>query len=232
MEEITDLISTYTPSNDVVELIQKTRIILLCGITGAGKNTVAHEILKDPGYTPIVTSTTRAPRANDGIMEEHGREYYFFTHDEAIQKIKNHEYFEVAQVHGRINGSTNEEIQRIHDSGKIAISDIDYQGIEYYKKYSPKALAIFLVPPSYEIWIERLKMRHTSTEDFDEAWRVRRESAIVELQWGLASQLCTIIVNDEFHHTCNIVRDIMDGKPVESDGRETAQALLERLLQG
>ncbi|MEO5691449.1 MAG: hypothetical protein ABIQ64_04640 [Candidatus Saccharimonadales bacterium] len=229
MDDLSKVIATYTPSDSVVELLQKTKIVLLCGITGAGKNTVATEILKDQSFTSLVTSTTRKPRVNDGIMEEHGKDYYFYEHDEAIEKINNGEYFEVALVHGLIYGSTDEEIKRIYESNKIAISDIDYQGIEYYKKYSPGALVIFLVPPSYEVWMQRLKMRHESESNFDEAWPVRRESAIRELEWSLASDISTIIVNDDFHQTCDIVRDIVGGKKVESDGRATAQRLLDRL---
>ncbi len=229
MEDLSSAIATYKPSDSVIELLQKTKIVLLCGITGAGKNTVAQEILKDPEFTSLITSTTRKPRVNDGVLEAHGKDYYFYGHDEAVEKIKNGEYFEVALVHGLIYGATDEEIKRIYESGKTAISDIDYQGIEYYKKYSPDAMVIFLVPPSYEVWMQRLKMRHESTTDFDEAWPVRRESAIHELEWSLTTDFSTIIVNDEFHQTCNIVRDIVDGKNVESDGRETAQELLNRL---
>lgn len=229
MDELTTLITNYTPSDETVELVRDTQMLLLCGITGAGKNTVAQEILKDPDYTPIVTSTTRKPRTNDGVMEIDGKDYYFFEHADAVEKIRKGEYFEVALVHGLIYGSTKDEIRRIHDAGKIAISDIDYHGIEYYKKYSPDIMVIFLVPPSYDIWIERLKMRHVSGEDFKSAWTVRRESAIKELQWALSTDLCRIIVNDEFHKTCEIVQDIMEGKSVETDGRTTAESLLQRL---
>lgn len=229
MDELTQLIANYTPSDETVELLKETQMLLLCGITGAGKNTVAQEILKDSDYTTLITSTTRKPRVNDGVMEIDGVDYYFFEHDKAVEKIKNGDYFEVANVHGLIYGSTKEEIKRIHDSHKIAVSDIDYQGIEYYKKYSPDIMVIFLVPPTYDIWMQRLHMRHESSEDFEAMWQTRKSSAVKELEWALSTDLCRIIVNDDFHKTCAIVRDIMDDIPVDSDGTTTAKILLETL---
>lgn len=229
MDDVTQLIADYTPSKATVSLLQQTRMLLLCGITGAGKNTVAQEMLKDPNYTTLITSTTRKPRSNNGVMEIDGKDYYFFTHDEAVRKIKNGDYFEVAEVHGLIYGSTKQEIKRIHDLQKIAVSDIDYQGIEYYKKYSPSITVIFLVPPSYEVWMQRLKMRHEISAEFEDAWPTRRASAIKELEWALSTNMCQIIVNDEFHQTCAIVRNIMSGGTVDEGGREVAVDLLQIL---
>ncbi len=223
------LIQNYAPSADAVELLERAHIVLFCGITGAGKDRVQDELSKTDRFARIITSTTRTPRENDGVMEQDGREYYFFTRDQALRKIANEEYFEVALVHGQINGATVQEIQRIHDAGKTAIGDVDYQGVQYYKKHSPSTLAIFLIPPSFEVWMERLKRRYDTDTDFLAAWPKRRESAIRELEWALSTDLCRIVMNDDLVETVRSVTQIIDGDTTSTGGRPQAEAILERL---
>ncbi|MGB3023551.1 MAG: hypothetical protein WBB39_01965 [Candidatus Saccharimonadales bacterium] len=223
------LIQNYLPSREAVYLLERAHVVLFCGITGAGKDRVQDELSKTERFARIITSTTRAPRENDGIMEQDGREYYFFTRDQALQKIANKEYFEVALVHGQINGATVQEIKRIHDAGKTAIGDVDYQGVQYYKKHSPSTLALFLVPPSFDIWMERLKRRYDTEADFVAAWPKRRESAIRELEWALSTDLCRIVINDDLAETIRVVTQIIDGDTTSTGGRAQAQTILNHL---
>ncbi|MBP7760392.1 guanylate kinase [Candidatus Saccharibacteria bacterium] len=223
------LIQNYEPSREAIDLLERAHVVLFCGITGAGKDRVQDELSKTERFARIITSTTRAPRENDGVMEQDGREYYFFSRAQAMEKIEHKEYFEVALVHGQINGATVQEIQRIHDAGKTAIGDVDYQGIQYYKKHSPTTLAIFLVPPSFEVWMERLKRRYDTEADFIAAWPKRRDSAIHELEWALSTDLCRIVVNDDLSETVGVVRRIIDGDTTSTGGRAQAHAILDAL---
>ena len=223
------LIQNYEPSREAIDLLERAHVVLFCGITGAGKDRVQDELSKTERFARIITSTTRAPRENDGIMEQDGREYYFFTREQALQKIANKEYFEVALVHGQINGATVQEIRRIHDAGKTAIGDVDYQGIQYYKKHSPSTLALFLIPPSFEVWMQRLKRRYDTEADFVAAWPKRRESAIRELEWALSTDLCRIVVNDDLGETIHVVMHIIDGDATSTGGRVQAQMVLDHL---
>lgn len=228
-EEIKQRIQHYQPSDEVVALVQATQIMLLCGITGAGKNAIQDQLLKDKGFERIITSTTRAPRENDGVMEQNGREYYFFDVSEAIENIKNQTYFEVAVVHEQINGVTADEVKRHHDANTIAVGNVNYMGIEYFKKYAPLSLAIFLIPPSYEVWMERLQRRYDTPEDFEAAWPARRRSAIKELEWVLSSDVCQVIINDKLDETVRNVKNIIDGSAVDADGKKQAEAILNQL---
>lgn len=224
------LINSYTPSQTVVNLVEDTSIVLFCGITGAGKDTVAHALLDLGNFTKIITSTTREPRENNGVLEIHGLDYYFFNTDQAIDNLKSKKYFEVARVHEKIYGVTYEEIQRLHSSGKVAIGDVDYQGAEYFKKYSPSTIVIFLVPPSYEVWVERLHKRYDTEVEFQEAWPTRRNSAIKELTWALSYEDISIVVNNQLVKTIEDIGDIIQGNVSSNDcGRETAEIILDRL---
>ncbi len=229
MNDIQSLIKNYTPSREAIDLLKQAHVVLFCGITGAGKDRVQDELVKRGGFRRIITSTTRAPRENDGVMEQDGREYYFFTRDQAMSMIENQAYFEVALVHGEINGATVKEIKRIHDEGHIALGDVDYQGIEYYKKYSPDTTAIFLIPPSFETWMERLKKRYDTEEDFVAAWPKRRASAIKELEWALGTKLVRIVINDDLEKCVQTVAHIIDGDTSSTGGRGRAEDILDRL---
>lgn len=223
------LIQNYQPKQDVIDLVENTRIVIFCGVTGAGKNTVLDQFLKRDGFERIITSTTRAPRENDGIMEQHGRDYYFFTYEQALENIKNQEYFEVAVVHEKINGVTADEIRRHHDKHSIAIAQVDYQGVDYYKKYSPSTTAIFLIPPSYDVWMNRLKQRYDTPEDFQAAWPPRRASAIKEFEWALGPADCRILINDDLGLTVEQAGKMIDGDTSTTGGRVQAQEILDRL---
>ncbi|MFZ1812555.1 MAG: hypothetical protein WAU02_03500 [Candidatus Saccharimonadales bacterium] len=229
MQSAEELTKDYVPSPEAILLLARARIVLFCGITGAGKDRIQDELAKLDRFERIVTSTTRAPRENDGVMEQHGREYYFFTREEAADMIARKQYFEVAPVHGEINGATVQEIHRIHDAGHTAIGDVNYQGVEYYKRHVPDTLALFLIPPSFEVWMERLKKRYDTDADFEAAWPKRRESAIHELEWALSTDLCRIVVNDDLAECVQTVLRIIDGDTSSTGGRTQAQAILDRL---
>lgn len=232
MQSVVDKIQNYSPSSDAINLLERARVVLFCGITGAGKDRIQSELNSDQRFERIVTSTTRAPRENDGVMEQNGREYYFLSRQEAEDKIDNKEYFEVALVHGEINGVTIDEVRRIHEAEQVAIGDVDYQGVEYFKKYSPSTRAIFLIPPSYEVWLERLKKRYDSDEDFESAWPKRRDSAIRELEWLLATDLCTVVINDELKECVDTVVCLIEyGQTPEYDAWPIAETILDKLHQ-
>lgn len=232
MDAINLLIRQYQPSPETVRLLRATKVVIFCGITGAGKDRIQDELNKQDRFDRIITSTTRAPRENDGVMEQNGREYYFLTREEAMRNIENKKYFEVALVHGEINGTTAEEIRRIHDNGKAAIGDVNYVGVENYKKHAPETTAIFLIPPDFDTWMERLKRRYDTKEDFVAAWPKRRESAIHELEWALSARAVRVVINDDLDECVQAVTRIIDGDTVSTGGRDRAREILDCLKVG
>lgn len=196
-ESVIQLIQTYKPSQETINLLRSKKLIIFAGITSAGKNTLMNEMIKTGGYYDVVTSTTRAPRENDGIMEVEGVDYYFLSTEQAVENIKNGAYVEVANVHGRINGLLVDALGRGKNEGKTPIIDIDVQGVDNVKRLSDNVIAIFVVPPSYQEWIRRMRNRYPSDEAFHEAWPERRKSAIMELETALSKPYYHFIVNED-----------------------------------
>jgi guanylate kinase len=178
--------------------------IILSSPSGGGKTTIAHRLLisrKDCGYS--VSCTTRAPRPG----EKEGQDYYFISSDEFRRRQKAGAFAESATVHGHLYGTLRSEVERVMASGQNVIMDIDVQGTRQFIKAFPDSLLIFVLPPSSEAMVERLKAR--GTEDKNALVR-RFESAKDELK---AIDLYEyVVVNDDLETAVTAVSDIIDGK--------------------
>lgn len=197
------MIDQYAPRESGIELLRETPLVLLVGITGAGKNTVLNEMVKTGEFRDLITTITRELRYNDGVLEREGVDYYFINEERARDLLETGQYLEVSLVHDRVYGVTEDEIRRARMAGKIAIADIDVQGVEKYKRLSPNVTAIFLVPPSYEEWRRRVSGRYTDEHAFLEDWPNRRQSAIMELERALATPYYHFVINDELLDAVN-----------------------------
>jgi guanylate kinase len=229
-ENIKQLLSNYKPSQQAIETLRKQRLVIFAGVTGSGKNTIMNELLKTGKYHDIVTSTTRLPRENNGVMEQDGVDYYFLTPERAVEKLKAGEYIEVAEVHERINGLLASELQRAKDAGKIPIIDVDVQGVKTYTSLSDNIVTIFVVPPSYDEWLTRMKCRYDTEDDFLAAWPVRRQSAIMELEDALREPYYHFIVNEDLGQAVHSAEKIMEKGEIHSQIDKSYRVWVESIL--
>lgn len=208
MNELATLITHYEPSERAAELVCETKITLLVGISGAGKDTIKKELLKKPDFQDIVSHTTRAPRINNGIVEIPEIDYHFIDENTAKMMLENREFIEAKFVHGTVYGTSIYELQRSHDEQMIAISDVDVQGVSEYKELSQHVVAIFVIPPSYSVWRERLSRRYETTDAFEAEWMKRRNSAVDELTHALEVPYYHFIINDELGRAVTVAEEI------------------------
>lgn len=208
MDSLGQLILKYHPTDEAADLVKNTKIALLVGITGAGKDTIKKELLKNPDYLDIVSHTTRPPRINNGVKEVKGQDYHFINDRTARKMVQNHEFIEAKFVHGTVYGTSMAELQAVHDQGKIALNDLDVQGVDEFKNLSPGAVAIFILPPSYEVWIERLSERYKTKKAFKQEWDKRRRSAIKELTKALEVPYYHFIINDRLDRAVSVVDEM------------------------
>ena len=194
--DIEQLIQKYTPPVGAIETIQHAKIALLVGISGAGKDTIKKALLGNQGFADIVSHTTRQPRTNAGILEVDGKDYHFITEDTARAMLENGEFVEAKYVHGTIYGTSIAEVRQASEAG-VAITDIDVQGVREYKNVSHDVKALFIVPPTYDVWLERLRQRYVTEDAFLAEWPKRRESAIKELTSALLVPYYHFIINDK-----------------------------------
>lgn len=228
-QELIDTLTNYHVPQPAVELIQSTSIVFLVGVAGAGKDTVIGELLKSGKFHYIISHTTRAPRHNHGILEINDLDYHFIDLDAAETMLNNQEFIEAKLVHGNIYGTSIAEIQTAKDKSEIAISEIEVQGIAEYRSVGDTVLPIFLLPPDFDTWQQRLAKRYSGAVDQAELTK-RLETAKSELREALNKDYFEFVVNRDLGTTISIVNDIAHGN-LSSEKNDQARQVAFELLQ-
>ena len=142
--------------------MEKGRITILSGFSGAGKGTVVKSLLsRHNNYALSISATTRKPR----IGEEDGREYFFKTTEEFEKMISNNQLIEYASYVGNYYGTPKEYVESQLSQGKDIILEIELQGAMKVKEQNPDVVLVFVTPPSAKELKNRLVGR--GTEDMD-----------------------------------------------------------------
>jgi guanylate kinase len=228
-ERLRHKVAAYKPTPEALKPIRRAPILLLAGTTGAGKDAIiGHLLATYPNeYDFIVSHVTRPPRP----YEKNGIHYHFIDFSAAEHLLDNQGYIEANIVHAEdIYGTTIGEVKRIFKEGKIATSDVTIQGCDDYVGLGLNAKAVFLLPPSYEIWQKRLNKR---PDAIDTPERIRRlQSALREINHALNTPHYYIVINDHLESTAELVNRIAHGEPVEPHYHKamTIAAELERRI--
>ncbi|HVZ47663.1 MAG TPA: guanylate kinase [Gemmatimonadaceae bacterium] len=178
--------------------------VVLSAPSGAGKTTIARRLMTaraDVGYS--VSATTRAPRPG----ERDGVDYHFLSDAEFVARERNGEFAESALVHGRRYGTLRAEVARVLAAGRHVIMDIDVQGAAQFASSFPDSLLLFILPPSVEALVERLRGRNTES-DAELAERLRNAHA--ELQQ--VGRYHGVIVNDDLDRAVAEVSAAIDAQ--------------------
>ena len=137
-------------------------LFIVTAPSGAGKTTLVSGLLeRDPLVKLSISYTTRAPRAG----EENGRHYHFVDVSTFRQLRDKGEFLEWAEVHNNYYGTSKGWLEAQIRAGKDILLEIDWQGAQQVRKVFPKAVGVFILPPSVEELERRLRGRGTDSED-------------------------------------------------------------------
>ena len=201
--------------------------VILSAPSGGGKTTIARMLLSrrpDLGYS--VSCTTRAPRPT----EVPGRDYYFMSRAEFIAKREQGAFAESAEVHGNLYGTLRAEVERVMAAGQHVVMDIDVQGAVQFIRAFPHSVTIFILPPSAEVLLERLRARKTESPA---QLAARLQSALQELQQ--VDEYEYVVMNDDLERAVASVESIIDAEVVSRERlknlRQQVGLLIQRLEQ-
>ncbi len=177
------------------------RLYIISSVAGGGKSTLIRKLLAEfPEILFSVSCTSRDKRP----MEQNGLDYYFITKEEFQKKIQEDYFLEWALVHDNYYGTPKDFILNGLNQNKKIILDIDVQGAENVKKKIPSAISIFILPPSQEVWLERLKNRGTESR---EALEKRIKNGLKELNYK--DKFDFRIINDTLERAYTELKEII-----------------------
>lgn len=208
-ETLKQKIENYHPDQAAIEVIKSARILLLVGPTGAGKDTLKDALLQTGHYHHLVSHTSRKPRINHGVLEQDGEEYHFISLEKAEEMVDNHEFIEAKPYSGNLYGTSLSEIITARDAGKIAVTDIEVQGVAEYKALDSNVKAVFLLPPNFKVWQERLWKRHGDVVDAED-YRRRLETALHEIEELFTHDYYAVLISDELDHSVREVTNYIE----------------------
>lgn len=163
-------------------------LFIVSAPSGAGKSTLCQAVrnrLRDLAYS--ISYTTRAPRPG----EVHGQDYFFVDVAEFERGIQSGRWAEWALVHGNYYGTSAQWIENALAGGRTILLDIDVQGTRQMVARFPRAVTIFVMPPSLEELERRLRQRGT---DDDAAIAIRMQNGRQEMAQKDLYQ--HIVIND------------------------------------
>jgi guanylate kinase len=165
-------------------------LFVVAAPSGAGKSSLVKALLElDSHLTVSVSHTTRPPRG----QEQHGREYRFVDEAAFRGMVERGEFFEWAQVHGNLYGTSRLAIEDRLAHGEDMILEIDWQGALQIKQLFEHAVLIFILPPSWEELRQRLQRRGEDGEEI-----IARRMANARAEVAQARHFDYVIINALF----------------------------------
>lgn len=184
-------------------------LIVISAPSGTGKTTVIDRLLlNNPNLVRAVTCTTRALRKG----EIHGCDYIFLSEEEFGAKVQADEFMEWATVHGNRYGTLRKACMDLLQRGKNVVLNIDVQGALAVKKIYPKAVLVFLCPPSLQVLEERLRGRGTNT-DSDIAQRIQD----AQFELSMKNRYDYEVVNDDLEGAVKSLESLVAALPPQRE---------------
>lgn len=155
-----------------------SKLIILSGMSGVGKDTVAKILMqKNPKIVKVKTCTTRKRRVElNGKLDN---TYFYLNEKKFKQMIEKNQFLEWAYVHGKYYGSPIDQVQKIWKNNKLPLLVIDVQGLESVQKIYPENIvSIFIQYDPETNLVNRLKTTRPGISD--EEIKIRLKSSQTE----------------------------------------------------
>lgn len=131
-------------------------LFIISAPSGAGKTSLVKALVQtDAALSLSISYTSRPPRPE----EMDGHDYHFVSREVFEQMLERGEFLESAEVYGNFYGTSQKWINEAMLSGHDILLEIDCQGAQQVRQLFPRAVGIFVLPPSLEALETRLSGR-------------------------------------------------------------------------
>ena len=224
-EEFSELLSNYRVSSEGTKLLQNLRLVLLSGPSASGRNTIIERLLDKGEYKSIVSDTTRKPRVNNGIKEQNGVTYHFRGEEDFISDLKQGAFLEAEIIHNQqVSGISIRELKAVVDSTSIAITEVEIGGFLNILSRKPDTVGIFVLPPSFDEWLDRL---HSRSRMPAQEVASRLTTGLRIFEEALSNHQARIVINDNLDKAVDEVDRLAHNRlaPSSTEGRKLAAKL-------
>ena len=139
--------------------------------------------------------------------EKEGLDYFFVSEKTFKNMIQHDDFLEHATVFGNFYGTEKKSVSENLKEGVNVILEIDWQGALQIKSSMPSCVMIFLIPPSKEVLLSRLKNRGT---DSDQEIAYRFNQAVLDLEQS--NKFDHVLVNDQLDKVVTEIALCIQGK--------------------
>jgi len=177
-------------------------LFIIAAPSGCGKTSLVKALMeRSKNLSVSVSYTTRKARKG----EVNGENYHFVSKDTFAEMITNNDFVEYAEVFGNMYGTARSSINEKLSANIDIILEIDWQGARQVRKNMPDTVSIFILPPSKDALLERLKSRG---QDDDVIISKRMENA--EREMSHYEEFDYIIINEQFDFALIDLMNIID----------------------
>ena len=182
-------------------------LVILSGVSGAGKDTIKKELIKRMDNVESLASYTSRPMRPDDIE---GGTYHFVTKKEFEERIKNNEFYEYDIHHDNYYGTSRKLLNEKIKNGKIIVKDIDVNGtqnlVELLGK-DTKIVTIFLRVPKKELR-KRLLERDDKPSEEEIILRLNR----FDYEESKIGMYDYVLKNNNLEKTVQIIMSIIENE--------------------
>jgi guanylate kinase len=215
-KQLPELVRQYKPATDVSKHINNLDLLMVIGPSGSGKTAIINRL----HLKYIVSHTTRDARPD----EKEGIDYYFRKdYDQIVKEMQEGRFVQVAVDSGGDLKATRDDAYP--DSG-IAVMAVIASVVPTYRQLGfRKTISVFITPPSFEEWMERLDVHELTAEQ----QQLRLAEAARSLEFALNDKDTHLILNDDIIAAVNQVKNVLEGN-IDQERETQARSLAEQLL--
>ncbi len=193
--------------------MMKGTLFIISAPSGAGKTSLVKALLdSDPQLQVSISYTTRNPRP----QEINGIDYHFVTIPDFQAMLEQNTFLEYAKVFDNYYGTSQVWLEEQLSNGKDIILEIDWQGAQQVRAKMPKAVSIFILPPSKNTLEQRLRNR---AQDSEEIIARRLKDAVSDMSHY--HEFDYVVINDDFNIAFNDLQMIIKSQRLKLENQRS-----------